>query len=294
MRIVVDLATPNGTPPPLAASADGLLRTQDGVEDLRVSLRFSATRVSLWNGTTELGAWSVSDIRFIRRSTSTYEFLAEGEHLLFMPDDPGAFADFEVVLAPERKPERPKRTRRLTFSTTRSAAPPTPPADKRGPQHARPKESWSPHLRVRLKKNPPTHHDPAQHGQEDTSVEAAAPEAEASQPPTAEQSLPTDASQPETGAHSPAPLAPDPIVDQFTHVEVAEEEEGLNEKTRRAWLYAIDQARKLDLLGLDRVPVTTKMRMDAEHEHTWDHRVASGFATRHVCTICGRVRLQRD
>jgi hypothetical protein len=59
---------------------------------------------------------------------------------------------------------------------------------------------------------------------------------------------------------------------------------------RRAWLFAIDRARAFDLLGLDRVPVTKKMRRDPHHQHTWDHRVAAGI-TRHICTACGRVRL---
>jgi hypothetical protein len=62
-------------------------------------------------------------------------------------------------------------------------------------------------------------------------------------------------------------------------------------RPRRAWLATIDQARQYDLLGLDRVPVTSKMREQDAHKHSWDHRVSAGFASRHICTICGKVRV---
>jgi hypothetical protein len=62
--------------------------------------------------------------------------------------------------------------------------------------------------------------------------------------------------------------------------------------TRRAWLFALDQARDKNLFGLDRVQVTDDMRAGA-HEHTWDHRIANGIA-KHICTACGKVRLRAD
>jgi len=57
------------------------------------------------------------------------------------------------------------------------------------------------------------------------------------------------------------------------------------------WIRALDTARKYDLFDLNRVPIDKSLR-GRDHQHTWDHRVATaeGVAGR-VCTICGKIRL---
>ncbi len=56
------------------------------------------------------------------------------------------------------------------------------------------------------------------------------------------------------------------------------------------WLRTLDTARRHDLLGLDRVQIDEELR-GREHQHSWDHRVAStSGAGSHICTICGKLR----
>lgn len=63
-------------------------------------------------------------------------------------------------------------------------------------------------------------------------------------------------------------------------------------KSDGVWLRTLDNARRYDVLGLNRVQVDEDLR-GHEHEHTWDHRVAStSGAGNHICTICGKFRVR--
>jgi outer membrane biosynthesis protein TonB len=63
-------------------------------------------------------------------------------------------------------------------------------------------------------------------------------------------------------------------------------------KSDGVWLRTLDNARRHDVLGLNRVQVNEELR-GHEHEHTWDNRVAStSGAGSHICTICGKFRVR--
>jgi len=67
-----------------------------------------------------------------------------------------------------------------------------------------------------------------------------------------------------------------------------------NEKGPSIRMRMLDTARHNSLFDLDRVPIDENLR-GTEHEHSWEHRVAtgSGLASR-VCTICGKIRLSKS
>lgn len=56
----------------------------------------------------------------------------------------------------------------------------------------------------------------------------------------------------------------------------------------------LDAARHNNLFNLERVPIDEGLR-GGEHEHSWEHRVAtgSGLSSR-VCTICGKIRFSKS
>jgi hypothetical protein len=58
------------------------------------------------------------------------------------------------------------------------------------------------------------------------------------------------------------------------------------------WLRGLDAARHQGWFSLDRVPVYEAQR-GQDHDHTWNHRaVATSGLSRHVCTICGKIKLR--
>jgi hypothetical protein len=273
------MPTPADSTEPDVASFDGQLLLQEDAGGLAVTLRVTESRVTLRSGRSELGAWSASGVSITSAGGGRYEFIAEGDQLIFVPDEaepfganplisalaplpptkrwgirkPKAVAPVEASPAPMFAADEPKRKAGIRRSRPKSEAKEEEPA----PQHAADK----PKRRVKIRRIKPKS---------------------------------MDAPLPEQPVAAPAPKPDHPIAPRAAEVssDLRPASAGrILSRRRQAWLATIDQARQYDLFGLDRVPVTQKMRQGHTHKHTWDHRVSAGFASRHICTICGKVRI---
>jgi hypothetical protein len=298
--------TADATEPDVATFA-GLLLLQEDAEGLTVALRVTESRVTLRSGRSELGAWPASGVSITSTGGGRFEFLAEGDLLIFVPDDLSSFESNPLISALAPLPP-PKRWR------IRSQKAASPSEDSPAPMFA----ADEPKRRAKTRRNKPeaatreaaTPSHPEEESKRKVGLRRSRPDAEAAQDASAgpqEETKPkrkvrirrTD-SKPATGqapehaipAQAPKaerPGAP-PAADIPPDLRPASAGRILSRR-RQAWLATIDQAREFDLFGLDRVPVTKKMRQGRTHKHTWDHRVSAGFASRHICTICGKVRI---
>ena len=87
----------------------GALRDPTESGSLSVTISVWPDQIVLHNDNVELGEWPRHRVRIIPLDSTTFEFVAEGDRMLFIPDDRIAFAAVatEVVRAPE--PSKQKR-----------------------------------------------------------------------------------------------------------------------------------------------------------------------------------------
>ena len=266
---------PVGDPP---VEFPGSLRSPDDPDALSVKLSIRDTEVTLHADGTQLGSWPVSAVRVRRFDATAFEFTAEGDRLFFTPVDPAAFGDSLIAVPGSedtggRKRRKPRK--RSDRAEPRPAREMDSPEEEPRVQRRAEQESPKDRSRIRLRRRRRSTAEPA-------SVDAGV-----SAPP--DHSGPIDATpddqQPATEAPSSARRrkgkSPEP-----ESVHLGEP----RTRTNRAWIRALDLARKYDTFGLDRVPIDTRLR-GQDHQHTWDHRVAatSGLG-KHICTICGAIR----
>lgn len=211
----------------------GSIRSPDENDTLSVELSILGTELAMHADGSELGRWDSETVVIRQIDATSFEFTAEGDTLVFLPDDPAAFGiiPFSDAAEADRGRRRGRREKRSGDE----------PAD--GDASAVNKKATA--------KNP-------------TKTKRQSKRQKA-----ARAKKPLKAKKPPKAAKTPKQPKP--------------ARTGL-------WLRTLDTARRFDLMGLDRVPVDVELR-GREHEHSWDHRVASssGLGT-HVCTICGKIR----
>ncbi|MCL1593937.1 MAG: hypothetical protein M3132_06255, partial [Actinomycetia bacterium] len=93
----------------------GSIRTSDESEALKVELDFSSGRVTMHADGNEIGSWPSDAVSINAIDSITFSFVAEGDQLVFVPDDPGAFGIVPLVEADD-EPEG-KRSRRKAKKT---------------------------------------------------------------------------------------------------------------------------------------------------------------------------------
>jgi len=190
----------------------GSIRNPDEADALSVKLSISDTEITMRADGTELGNWPSTDVSIRRIDSTSFEFIAEGDRLIFLPDDPATFGHSPLIGG------------RAASTGSRKGR--------------KPKEK------------------PSKPSRRDRKAAAEAARAETVRSPQ-----------------------PDEVLSS-----------GPKEKRNRAWIRALDTARRYDIFGLDRVPIDEGLR-GQEHQHTWDHRVAASYGPgKHICTICGRIR----
>lgn len=288
----------------------GSIRPRDDEDVLAVKLSIWDTEITMRANGSELGNWPTNAVDIRSLDATSFEFVAEGDHLIFFPDDPEEFGHLPLVSGSMLRTGR-KKSRKSK--------------EKHAPQQ--PELAWDQDSAEEKRRH-------SQRPKRDAAVPkekkqsrrqrktAAAPPVEAvaapARPPVSTPKLPPVA-EPFAKAvvehvlEEPPRQAPEEAAPQQTVVtEPAKESPrerrrerrasngsvepshtgGLKEKRHQVWILALDQARKYDLLGLDRVPVNESLR-GQEHEHTWNHRVAppSGLGSR-ICTLCGEFRRQ--
>jgi len=302
--------------------APGSIRTPDDSDALSVELSIDSFEVDLRSGREELGSWLTSTVTIRRIDATSFEFIAEGDRLIFTPDDPGAFGAHPAVAEPEvekrgrrRKTEKAKKAKKADKAAKKAdkaakkADKASIRAEKRSARKAasdnqEPAASEPEDDRPRVEASPPA------------SLEERTAAIKAKLGETSSEPEPTLSVDPETeigedsvalkvevdvpGDEAGTPAEPHRQIrfgrksKEERPGQEDEEPEESGDGLNRVWMHTIDIARKYDILGLDRVPIDEKLRGE-EHVHTWDHRVAwkSGPGA-HICTICGKVRLKTD
>ena len=241
------------TPLGLPTLVTGSIRNPSEDEALAVTMSINATGFALHADDVALGSWATDEVEIVPLGDRAFEFVAEGDRLIFVPDDLDAFLR---KVFPEQAPRRRKRK-------------PAPPAADERPAEA-----------------PGASEAPATSSAPDAAV-AATPTSEPSPPkakpkPKRTRKVQVSKLQLRRKAAEPAPAYELP-----NEKPVAEYHDG-------RWIRTLDSARRYGLFGLDRVPVDEKLR-GQEHRHTYDHRAAATSGPgKHICTICGKVRVRSE
>jgi len=76
----------------------GVVKIPGESEPLKVEIAFSGSGVVLRADDLELGSWTNDDVRITRIDPFSFAFVAEGDRLVFVPDDPKSFAHHPGVV----------------------------------------------------------------------------------------------------------------------------------------------------------------------------------------------------
>lgn len=105
----------------------GAIRSPDEADVLVVVLSITDSTLTLQADGSELGRWDSADVEIRPIDTTSFEFVAEGDRLIFLPDDPAAFAI--VPIAGGSSTEQSRRARRRSKKKSDDGAAPTRPSD---------------------------------------------------------------------------------------------------------------------------------------------------------------------
>ena len=268
--------------------ASGSIRSPDEADALSVKLSIWDTKITMRSDGMELGSWPATAVDVRRLNSTAFEFIAEGDRLIFTPDDAAAFGDSPIV------------GRHGDSNGNRKGRASKKKSDDAEPGLARDPVSADKTRRLRWRTAQESLEEkPSKLSRRDRKVadaKAAGIEAVPVPPSTVPGSIDAamDDERPVANAESPnghgqgnsrhEHPVPDP------ELGVASSKEPREKLSSRAWIRALDVARRYDTFGLDRVPIDEGLR-GQEHQHTWDHRVAvsSGLGA-HICTLCGAIR----
>jgi hypothetical protein len=198
------------------------VRIPGETEPLRVAISITESTVVMRADQLELGSWPTSDVRISRIDPWSFAFVAEGDRLVFLPDDARSFAANPHVNASTDSETQTESKKRLKM----------------------------PRLRVKERSDEPTRtpRDVRRNPESETRSNK----------------------QPQVTSREPEPET----------------------KRQPTWLRAVDAARENGLFGLDRVPVSASQR-EIEHQHTYHHGAAAPTGLgKHICTICGKIRIR--
>lgn len=261
----------------------GSLRSPQEADALTVELGFQGGEITMHAADTELGRWPATAVDIRRFGKTAFEFTAEGDRLIFTPDDPATFGDRLVVLDQDDETDNRKRRRskkRLEEDKPKLVVDDDLLEEQRTAGLEAGQEPAKRRARKRSRRHRTAAEEPAGFEPDRLDIGPVAPSAV----PELRQTMAGDAHQSIDITSSDDRREPESPEDE--HARSAD----LKERINATWIRAIDLARKYDTFGLDRVPIDTSLR-GQEHEHTWDHRVAatSGLG-QHICTICGAIR----
>lgn len=305
------VAKDSGSDVPLSGSVtvvSGSIREPDDQNALSVKLSIWDSEVTMRADGAELGNWPTTAVDIRPLDSRVFEFIAEGDRLIFTPDEPDTLAQHPLVAS-----RAGVGGRRRGRKAKQKKSPDDPPQllwDQSSPEEER-------RNRQRPKAQKPKPEKRKKQSRQERKAAAARADAAVVQEPASPKpekpkkqsrqerkaasiALPTDDTARSVAknakpreARERTPREPR----RSRRVEKADQpkpestrSERFKEKRHQAWIFALDKARQYDFLGLDRVPVNESLR-GKEHQHTWDHRVAptSGFG-KYICTICGEIR----
>lgn len=278
----VEDGSTGGTPLEFA----GTLRSPGDPDALSVTIGLRDSEITMCADEAQLGRWNSAAVEFRRFGKTAFEFTAEGDRLIFTPDDPLAFGDSPFMGdhnidangrdgRQKKKQKKSEKRAKAKLTRNRSSRDDQRSVERKARQAAKKRRTWK-----RSRRHRRTHAEPAV--DESTTIDGA---------PTSEPEAPESVGTTSNGMASEAGTPPTGGRRAGESPEVNDgPSTNLTERINGAWIRTLDVARRYDAFGLDRVPIDTSLR-GREHQHTWDHRVAatSGLG-QHICTICGSVR----
>ncbi|MEN8234660.1 MAG: hypothetical protein ABFR89_07020 [Actinomycetota bacterium] len=89
--------------------ASGVMRPPDDSGALSVELSIDSFEVDLRTGRAEIGNWLTSTVTIRRIDDTSFEFIAEGDRLIFLPEDPDTFGEHPAVSDPADMKRRERR-----------------------------------------------------------------------------------------------------------------------------------------------------------------------------------------
>lgn len=95
----------------------GKIRVPGDDEPLAVTIRIADDQVAMTSVGGDLGIWQARDVRITRIDPWTFAFVAEGDRLVFVPDDARAFATHPLIGA-TASPTTKRTTRRPKLRMT--------------------------------------------------------------------------------------------------------------------------------------------------------------------------------
>jgi hypothetical protein len=75
----------------------GSIRSPDETDALVVTLRIAGSEITMHADGSELGRWNTTAVEILPIDMTSFEFIVEGDRLIFSPDDPSAFAIIPLV-----------------------------------------------------------------------------------------------------------------------------------------------------------------------------------------------------
>ena len=275
--------------------ASGTVQAPGESDALDVELTIDDFEVTMRAGRAEIGTWLASMVTIRRLDDVSFEFIAEGDRLIFVPDGPHTFGRHPSIVQPESEKETKRRKKEASREAKQAAKQEAEEVKQAAKQEADEAKQAAKQGAAEARAAQKAARREAKRRESDTAAterrarDEAEPSLEASPlSPLEERIAVAEAAIAGPGAE------PEPFGEPMPITELADDDEGAEDEPddgpNRLWIRAIDIARRYDLLGLDRVPIDESLR-GQEHVHTWEHRVAvSSGAGAHICTICGKIR----
>ncbi|MGI9610649.1 MAG: hypothetical protein ACR2NL_10200 [Acidimicrobiia bacterium] len=271
----------------------GSIRPRDDDTALAVKLSIWDTEVTMRANGVELGNWPTDAVTIRALDATSFEFVAEGDELIFTPDDPEEFGRLPQVSTPmlgsgrkrsKRSKESKKQPKPAELAWHEDSA------EEKRRKGMRPKRESTPKAQKKSRRERKAEAAAASLPVEEVVDPVVVPDARPVIEPAQTEVIPQQIHVADPVADSPPERRRETRAENGSVEPNHSGDGGLKGKRHQAWIFALDQARKYDLMGLDRVPVNESQR-GKDHEHTWNHRVApqSGLGSR-ICTVCGEIR----
>ncbi|MEA3511932.1 MAG: hypothetical protein U9R51_10900 [Actinomycetota bacterium] len=267
----------------------GSIRAPDESDALAVKISIDDFDVDMRADRAEIGSWPTSTVTIRRIDDTSFEFVAEGDRLIFTPDDPLTFGEHPVVRVPDDRKRRRRRAKQKSDGATERSR--TPRASLRERRGSRP---------VPDVQEAPVD-GPARPSLDDRATPTGTGGVEAVlDPESVPEPVRVVVDDEDFGTDATPPVEERRrfrLRRRHTADQSGSDDDTLDEADdgpNRLWIRTIDVARRYDLLGLDRVPIDENLR-GQEHQHTWNHRVATASgAGANICTICGKLRRKAE
>lgn len=283
------------------AVVSGAIRTADDPSALAVKLSIWETEVTMRADGAELGHWPADAVTIRPIDAFSFEFVAEGDNLIFQPDNPDEFKLHPIVAGgttarrrrkkPKAKSEPPAEQLRWDEDTQAEVNL----RKKKAARAEKAKASNASKASKESKSDRPTRRErkAAQRAAKDA-IAAAAAARQVKVPvveyDTAAVAQPARTAVKEAEADVVSVAKPEPKPEPKP-TRQGDGESSFGEMRHKLWIASLDLARRYDLFGLDRVPVNESLRGNPDHAHTWNHRVAPKTGPgSFICTICGEMR----